>query len=98
MSTTQPGDGLEHAINAVDTSLLPDADGALESGGEVPLFTRRTFGVLAIPALTWLQLSAVYSLGLPIFQAYLGAPANMVAAASISVSYTHLTLPTILLV
>ena len=57
--------------------------GAMAPGGELPLFTRRTFGVIAIPAINWVVLGSIYSLGLPVFQAYLNAPANVVVAISV---------------
>ena len=56
--------------------------GALDNGGEIPLFTHKTFGVLACMALSWVQRGATFSMGLSVFLHYLNAPANVVAAGA----------------
>ena len=69
---------------AESSPLVPPPDvssGALDAGGEIPLFTWRTFGVLACMGLSWVQRGGTYSYGLSVLQAYLNAPANVIAAS-----------------
>jgi len=59
----------------------PDA-GALDAGGEVPLFTYKTFGALLVMGLSWVQRGATFTLSYVYVQSYLNAPANVVAASN----------------
>ena len=54
--------------------------GALDDGGELPLFTCRTCGVLLCMCLSWVQRGATASMPVSIMTNYLHAPANLIAA------------------
>ena len=54
--------------------------GALDDGGEVPLFTWRTIGALLLMGLSWVHRGATASMPLSVMTNYLHAPANMIAA------------------